>query len=86
MSFHEKGQGLYSQQDSLFANPLAAPFKSPPLLPYTVPLDWRYCFLLLQSCLNITVIQINVHSVYRVTPSWTSSIAENRPEHAVIQD
>jgi hypothetical protein len=35
MSFQEKGQGLYSQQDSLFSNPLVATFKSPCLLPYT---------------------------------------------------
>ncbi len=69
MSFEEKGQGLDIQQDSLFANLLAATLESPPLLPYTGPLDWRYCFLLLQPCLNITVIQINVHSAYRVTPS-----------------
>ena len=64
MLFEEKGQGLYSQQGSLFANLLAATLESPCLLPYTGPLDLRYCFLLLQPCLNI--IQINVHSAYRV--------------------
>jgi hypothetical protein len=65
MSFQEKGQGLYSQQGSLFADLLVATLESPFLLPYTGPLDLRYCFLSLQSCLNNVVIQINVHSAYR---------------------
>ena len=62
--FEGKGQGLYSQQDSLFANPMAATLESPCLLPYMGPLDLRYCFLLLQPCFNIIVIQINVHSAF----------------------
>jgi hypothetical protein len=64
MYFQEKGKGPYSQQGSLFADLLAATLESPFLLPYTGPFDLRYCFLLLQSCLNNVVIQINVHSAF----------------------
>ena len=49
----------------LFANPMAATLESPYLAPYTVPLDLRYCFVA-SILLKIIVIQLNVHSAYRV--------------------
>ncbi len=62
--FEGKGQGLHSQQGSLFANPLAATLQSPCLLAYTGPIDLRYYFLSLQPCLNFIVIKLNVHSAF----------------------
>jgi hypothetical protein len=59
-----KGQGPYSQQGSLFANPLAATLQSPCLLHYTGPIDLRYYFLSLQPHLNFIVIKLNVHSAF----------------------
>ncbi|EFX64841.1 hypothetical protein DAPPUDRAFT_333784 [Daphnia pulex] len=44
-----KGQGPYSQQGSLFANPLAATLQSPCLLPYTGPIDLRVTLSLLMT-------------------------------------
>ena len=41
MSFQEKGQGLYSQQDYLFANLLAATLESPCLS--TTKKEVQYC-------------------------------------------
>jgi hypothetical protein len=64
----EKDYTLYSQKNSWFANPLAAILESPYLLPYTVPLDLRYCFLL-QSCMNIIVIQIKCSFCLQGYPS-----------------
>jgi hypothetical protein len=59
-----KGQGPYSQQGPLFANPLAATLQSPCLLPYTGPIDLRYYFLSLQPHLNFIVIKLNDHSAF----------------------
>jgi hypothetical protein len=60
MSFQE------SQQGPLFTNLLAATLESPFLLSLAGHLYLRYCFLSLQSCLKMIVIQINLHSAYRV--------------------
>ncbi len=83
-----KRTGLCSQYDSLFANR------------WLPPLNLHFYFLkralwiwgIVFCCFNFLKLlssKINVLSVYRVILrylSWTSSIAEHRREHAVIQD
>ena len=70
MSFQEKGQGLYNQQDSFFANLLAATLESPYLS--TTKKEVQYCdhAIINESCIYIEFREVVILIIAILTIVW----------------